>query len=194
MTRVLVGVAALAAVSGLAQGVVIHFDDLPTGSIVFNQYPEATFTTIGGQINIAHGFSNGGTSAPNILCTADAAGGVNCAFATFVDFTNPVNNLTFLAVEPNISGPAAQVNVFANNQPPVSVAINGLNGAGNVLVDLSAFTNVTRIELVPFGNNTVLDPGGNGLGWDNFSFDVVPSPAGVSLLGLGGLLAARRRR
>lgn len=194
-----IGIAALVAAAGIAHADSINFDDLAGGTMVTNQYSGVTFSSIAGQINMTHPFSNGGTSAPNILCTADANGGVNCLNPTFIDFASPVNGLSFLAVEPNGEGEVASINIyqngaFATNLPLIGLGSGGGFGAGNVPVDLSSFSNITRIELVGPGGTGQLDGPGNGIGWDNFSYTFVPAPATAMMIGLAGLGAARRRR
>lgn len=172
-----------------ASATIINFDDLPSNVVVTNQYPEATFSANPGETNRT--LSAGGTlgeSVPNFLCTYDSVGAINCALPTYIDFTNPVNGLTFTALALENNGLSAQVNVFENNAFSATVNINGI---GNVFVpitvNLGAFTNITRIELVG-----IIDPG--GIGWDDFSFTPVPSPAAATLLGLAGLSVAGRRR
>lgn len=191
MTPVAILVAACSV--SVSHAVVVGFDDLPNGSSVTTQYPDVTFSTLSGQFNMAYGFG-GATSASNILCTADVGGSVNCANPTYLDFTNPVNSLTFWAIEPNNSGPVAQFNIFTVGNAPVSVTLNGLGGAGNVLIDLSALSNVTRLEIVPAPGFSELDQGGGGIGWDDFSFTPVPAPSGLALVGIAGLMTSRRRR
>jgi MYXO-CTERM domain-containing protein len=191
--------AAIVAAGGVAAADVINFDDLMMGDVVTTQYAGVTFSTVAGQQNQVHAFSNGGTSLPNILCTADNAGGINCLYPTYLDFSTAVNGLTFLAVEPNGSGEVASVNifqsgVFSTNVPIIGLGSGGGFGAGNVLVDLSAYGNITRIELVGPGGAGLLDEAGNGIGWDDFSFTPVPTPGSAALLALGGLMAIRRRR
>ena len=184
---------AAACCASMSQAVVIGFDNLPGGSSVTTQYPDVTFSTIAGQENRAYGFS-GATSPTNILCTATIAGSVNCANPTYLDFTNPVNSLTFWAIEPNSGGPVAQFNIFTVGNSPASVILTGLSGSGNKFVDLSAYSNITRLEIVPAPGFSALDQSGNGIGWDDFSFTPVPAPSGLALVGLAGLMTSRRRR
>lgn len=192
-------IAALVALAGAAHADGINFDDLAAGTMVTTQYAGVTFSSIAGQVNMTHSFTNGGNSAPNILCSADAAGAVNCLNPTFIDFAQPVINLSFLAVEPNGEGEVASINIyqsgsFTTNLPLIGLGSGGEFGAGNVPVDLSAFSNITRIELVGPGGSGLLDGAGNGIGWDNFNYSFVPAPASLALLGLGGLIGGRRRR
>jgi hypothetical protein len=65
-------------------------------------------------------------------------------------------------------------------------------GVGNnEFVDLSAFSRVTRVEIVNIFNDFGTE---NGIGWDTFSFDVVPTPSSAALLSIGLLAGARPRR
>lgn len=192
-------IAALVAAASFARADVINFDNLATGTVVTTQYPGVTFSSIAGQHNETDAFSNGGNSVPNILCTYANGGGINCTHPTFIDFASPVGGLSFLAVEPNGEGEVASINVFQSgafttNIPLIGLGSGGGFGAGNKSIDLTAYPNVTRIELVGPGGSGLLDGPGNGIGWDNFEFTFVPAPSSVALLGLGGMVISRRRR
>ena len=63
----------------------------------------------------------------------------------------------------------------------------GLNFDTIHTVDLSLFSNVTRIEI-----ENIIDSG--GLAWDRFEFNVIPAPATLPLMGLVALARGRRRR
>jgi hypothetical protein len=185
--------------ASVASAIVVNFDDVPSGTIISNQYPEALFSFGAGVVGEALGF--GGVSPPNILCAAGPSGRL-CVDDIFVDFPQPVNNLTFLAVEPNEFGTVARVRVFTSGLFNSEVPIIGLAGSagtfvsGNRFMDLSAFTNVTRIEILSPVGLTEQDSayGGNGIGYDNFSFDVVPTPGVLALVGMGAVISAGRRR
>ena len=189
--------------TGSANAVVIDFDGLVGGTNVTNQFPEATFSAAPvGQVVRTIGFA-GDNSAPNAICTFGP--GFNCLNDIFIDFTNPVGNLTFRALADNNAGTVAMVDVFVNAVFNSSVNITGnanLNDA--IIVDLTAFTDVTRIEI-----NSVTDQ--FGLAYDDFMFDVVapgpgpgpapsapvPEPAsillfGTGIVGLGGMLRRRK--
>jgi hypothetical protein len=178
--------------AGSASAVVIDFDLLANGAVVTNQFPEATFSSTAGFVNRITAQSLG-SSLPNFICTGPAAGGIDCAHETIVDFTNAVGNLTFLEVGDNDAGVNALVDVFVNG---VFTATVGAVGDGNPnlpnLVDLSAFNNITRVRI-----HSISDLA--GLGWDDFTFTVgqqVPGPSTLLLLGSGlvGLVAVLRRR
>lgn len=177
-------VAGLSCAAAHASLVVINFDNLASGTIVTNQYPEATFSA-GLGVNTAFSFG-AAHSAPNIICTP------LCIEDTYIDFTNPVKNLTFWAIEANAAGHTADFNVFVNGAFAATVPFISAGGSlHNEFVDLWAFTNVTRLEIVNILNNPTSE---NGIGWDTFSFEVVPAPGAAALLALGGLVAVRRRR
>lgn len=180
--------AALGLASSAQALTVIDFDGF-TG-LVTNQYASATFSSIAGAANYSFAFATA-HSGPNILCTG-GANGIDCLSPTIIDFTNPVNALTFWAIEPNVAGPTAQFNVFENGS--YSATVNFISAGGspyNQLVDLSAFSNVTRLEIVSILNDPTNE---NGIGWDTFSFEVVPAPSSAVLLAIGGIAMGRRRR
>ena len=155
---------ALVVVGAEAQ-VLIDFDDLPDGTVVTNQYPNATFSSDSGFVNFAYGFA-GGPSAPNILCSGPDGGSVNCTAPTYIDFTPAVNGLTFQAVQVNDTGPQCQIVIFENGvQTAVVDVVGPIVPYGTI--DLSAYTNITRIELVD-----IVD--GAGIGWDDFMLTPVP--------------------
>ena len=139
---------------------VINFDALPDRTVVTNQYPEATFSSSAGYSNYTYDISGAGdifNSPPNILCTDSASTGtLDCVNDTHIDFTVPVNNLTFWAIEANYGGVAAEFNVFENGTFSQTVPLYGRDGPGNSFVDLGGFINVTRVEIV----NIIDDPTG----------------------------------
>lgn len=87
------------------------------------------------------------------------------------DFTSPVVGSTAAAVDGNVAG-----------------LVGGLGGTVSSLTwNVGDTLWVRWIENNDAGND-------HGLGIDNFSFSAVPAPGAAALLGLGGLMVARRRR
>ncbi|MGK7887633.1 MAG: PEP-CTERM sorting domain-containing protein [Crocosphaera sp.] len=174
--------------------VTINFDSLAAGTVVTNQFPEATFSSNSGFE--ARTFALAGTlntSVPNVLGVTDTSGSAAGTQDLFVDFTNPINNLTFNIGADNSVAPGL-VNVFTNGlfNSSVNLVADG-NAFTPELVDLSSFANVTRIEVV-----SITD--GDGIVYDDFSFDVadvaesVPEPGTVVALAmLGGSFLLRNR-
>jgi hypothetical protein len=111
-------------------------------------------------------------SPPNLLCTAGAGGGpVNCASDTILDFPVGVSNLTFRALGNNDGGTVATINVFtggSTGSPAGTIDVTGPGQNMPVDVDISEFSDVTRIEIT-----NIMDS--SGIGWDDIAFDV-PSP------------------
>lgn len=177
-----------------AQAALIDFENLAAGAQVTNQYAEATFSGPAPNVVFSQGRPLG-----NFIC------GTGCVTDTYVDFTNPVSNLTFWAIQMDATGKVAEFRVFVNNAlaatidlfgPGTNIGGTGPGGARDEFVDLSAFSGVTRLEIVNILNDSNRE---NGIGWDQFSFDVgdtVPEPGSLALLGLGlaGLGVGRRRR
>lgn len=177
---------------------IINFDNLSADIAVTNQYPEATFSSSPGNTNWTSA-QNLGSSLPNFICTGPISGGIDCAQPTYIDFTDPVDSLTFLGVGINDTGTVAQVRVFVNGNLASTVNVIGQgNGDVPVTVDLSFFQHVTRIEIV-----NITD--GGGIGWDDFSFEIgartsVPTMTEWGMIifmliaGLGAVYYIRKQR
>ena len=87
------------------------------------------------------------------------------------DWTSPIATATAAAVDGNAAG-----------------LVSGLGGTISSLTwDVGDTLWIRWIENNDAGND-------HGLAIDNFSFSAVPAPGAAALLGLGGLLVARRRR
>ena len=181
----------LAATTAAATGqTVINFDNLNNNDVVTNQYPGVTFSSSAGNQNYAINRPGSAHTAPNILCSGPI-GGLDCIQDTYIDFSTPVNNLTFWAIEANVVGVTAQFNVYENNAFSTTVDLHSSGGKGNMeFVDLTAFNNVTRVEIV----NILVAFDEQGIGWDTFRYYSVPAPGTLGAIAIGGLLAARRRR
>lgn len=173
--------------SMFAHGVLIDFEDRFSGEIIDTQYADVTFSSSAGNVNFANAFGPG-----IILGSGSPASGITFLEDTYLDFTSAVNNLQFDAVEPNFDGIDATFNIFHSGGMSTEFLV-GLNGPGNKHVDLSAYTDVTRLEIVDILDDPQLE---NGIGWDNFSFEVVPEPCTMLALaaGVAGLAARRRKK
>ncbi len=172
----------------------IDFDELEDGTVVTDQFPEATFDSIPGQENVT-------LTVPPItrgpfICTRTIGEDLNCANPTFVDFTDPVVELTLMGIGINGVGPVATINVFEDGVPAGSITVIGLGDQFTpVPIDLTGFSNVTRIELTEITDAA-------GIGWDDFCFDEaaeVPAASGPGLTFLVALILAasallRKRR
>jgi hypothetical protein len=160
--------------ASLPRGIVVHapiaidFDALATGVVVTNQYADATFSAPAGFANWTVAL-NAGTSQPNVIMTGPAGGGSDGLEDTYVDFPAPVASLTFRGVGIDGTGAVASVNVFVNGALTNTVSIEGVGDPTTpVRVDLTAFHNVTRIEI-----GGITDAG--GIAWDDFDFCLASS-------------------
>lgn len=174
----------LAAHAGQAATTVINFDNLANGTVVTNQYPTATFSSVAGE-DILTTAQNLGSSLPNFICTG-SGGIIDCVNDVFISFTNPVNGLHFVATGANNTGVIAQIDVTAASGNGVVDIIGAGDPNTPVAIDLTAFTGVSGISIVN-------DVDVSGLGFDDFTFDAggggVPEPASWALV-LAGLGAA----
>jgi hypothetical protein len=172
-----------------ARAVTIDFDSLTKGTVVTNQFPEATFSSSTGyRVEVLEYPADLGSSLPNIICTAPVGYTPDCDADVFVDFTLPVVDLSFLAVADNQSGVVGQVDVYESAAFSATVNLVGNSDISDpITIDLSSFSNVTRLHV-----HDVTDA--VGLGYDDFTFTVVPEPATSLLLavGLAGLALLRR--
>jgi hypothetical protein len=144
---------------GSGATVMINFDDLDPYTVVSSQYPEATFIPDGTEIWAYPDAGTYGSSPPNWIrpmmdcypCTEDLV----------VDFTSPVSNLSFVAVPTDNDYGGATIDVYEDGvlSATVNVDVDIYDGT---LVDLSAYSNVTRIHIRGVFNRLV---------YDNFSFD-----------------------
>jgi hypothetical protein len=107
------------------------------------------------------------SSAPNMICVGVLAGG-GCNQDLYVDFTKPVRKLKFVGVGVQDSGTVAVAHLFAG---ATELGQANITGQGTdtkpAVADLSAYTGVTRLEVV-----MVTDAA--GLEWDDFEFEVSP--------------------
>ncbi len=166
----------------------LDFEQLPTGDIAANQYPDATFSCqsgLGYEDDVVAG--DWGLSG-HFLCTDPPRDGAWYDHDLYVSFPHPVNNLSFLEECENsaFTTPIYTVNVFENYNtnwasPDATVPVYGHTtgeGPGSQTVNLSAYANVTAIGMV-----NIVDEW--GLWWDDFAFDVGPAILGATVSGTG---------
>lgn len=173
-----------------ASATVINFDDLGNGVEVTNQYAGVTFSSQAGS-RILTTAQSLGSSLPNFICSAVAS--INCVDDVYLDFANAVSGLSFVAVGDNNVGRNGDVRLFGGSTLLGTVGIVGDgNGFTPYLVDLSAFSGVTRIEIA-----NITDAA--GLGYDDFTFTVgggngVPEPATWAMMLFGFALVGNMMR
>jgi hypothetical protein len=179
--------------TGAAQAVVINFDALMEDEVVTNQFPEATFSSEAGFEVIVTNGRNFGNSQPFFVCTAPEENpNQTCTEDVFLNFTDPVNNLTFLALGDNNQGTVGVVDVFDMGGLAGTVNIIGNANANDpIFVDITGFADVTRIVIRDISDAA-------GLGYDDFTFEVqqASEPTALFLIGVGlvGIAARLRRR
>jgi len=150
------GVALGLLVAGAADATVISFDGLAPGTVVTDQFPPAVFSTL-------PGFDVERSSLEGTICAGDGMGAGSCTNPLFVDFTRPVQNLSLFALVDEMAG-LLSADVFSNGQR-LATQQAPLDGdpASADRIDLSAFADVTRVEL------RSSDPA--GVAYDLFVFD-----------------------
>jgi hypothetical protein len=151
-------------------GDVINFDNLTAGTIITNQYPQATFSGDPNYPNEAVASTD--ASQPNSIGAptpaSDGGDSVGNPYIhpLYVDFTDPVDDLQFLQMRDDSAAGVEieQVNVFQNGVRTATVPVYSTGAVFTPgVVNLSAYDDVTRIEIV-----NVTDPA--GLIYDNFQF------------------------
>lgn len=193
------GIAAGVAGASSALATTIDFDNVPTSTIITNQYAGVTFSTEPGEVL----YAVGGTpvSYPHYLCTGTLANGIDCVNDVYIDFASPVSNVSIWACEANEYGISATFFGYSGATLVGTQNLIGLGpspntfGYGNQYVDLSGLGAITRLEIRGPGGTGPIDDtnGGVGVAWDNLSYEKVPEPGALALLALGGALIFRRR-
>jgi hypothetical protein len=187
----LIALGAASVASPASAATVINFDNLGNGVQVTNQYAGVTFSSQAGS-QILTTAQNLGTSLPNFICSAVTS--INCVDDVYLDFATAVSGLSFIAVGDNNTGHNGDVRVYGGATLLGTVNIIGdSNGFTPYLVDLGAFSGITRIEIA-----NITDAA--GLGYDDFTFTVgggsgVPEPATWAMLLFGfGIVGGTMRR
>jgi hypothetical protein len=138
----------------------IAFDDVPQGTTIATQYPGVTFSTAKGETIRTEAFGSlCQTSEPNTL-QAGAAGVFDSPIT--LDFARPVSGLTFrIGCVQRTGSVIAKARLTRSGAPVVEVPIQGTGYS--MSVDLSTYSNVTRLEIVEISDDS-------GLAFDDFSF------------------------
>ncbi len=182
------------ALTPAAQAGTINFDDVPGGippvTLPANYgSPRATFSTeAGAQLLVFSGADVVGTSAPNNLTAGFDPANFPCNADLYVDFSPPARGLRFRIAADNSLGVIAGVRVFHDGG---AVALLDVVGNGNIadpiLMDLAAYQDVTRVEVVNITDEF-------GLSYDDFFIAPIPEPTSAALaLGMGVVVATAAR-
>ncbi|MBL8765247.1 MAG: hypothetical protein JNM07_13360 [Phycisphaerae bacterium] len=198
---------ALVAVAGAANAATINFEDRALNDVVSTQYSGlgVTFSS-GGLTGNFNTIFSGGTTWNGTAATAtnmqvhntDVGGGSNGTKVLH----------TFNGWLSETGDPVFTMN-FTNNVSTISMDFVGISAAASVIAAYNGSTlinfvkgnsspGIQRLTLVPSSATTkiIVVPGsfGDWQGVDNIDFTLVPAPGAAALLGLGGLVAGRRRR
>jgi hypothetical protein len=145
------------------QAVTINFDNVATGTNVTTQYSaHATFSSDPGCACQASSDAGLAASPPNYIFTFYTCP-TGATASVFVDFAKPVRGLSFKGIGVNDTGKVATINVVtAAGKQSLDMMGQG-NYAVPVKVDLSSFSDVTRLEIVHPNDF-------EGMGFDDFAF------------------------
>lgn len=193
ISAALICAASCTAHAGVFDTVTVDFDDQPGGippvetDGLFSSH--VTFSTDASNIlMIFSGAGFVGGSSPNTLTAAVSTAASVFDGDIYMDFTVPAQSVSLDILSDNDSGIIAQLNVMHSGGTTLMDIVGDGDFTTPIGMDLSAFSDVTRIEL--FGITDEF-----GLSIDNLVFNVpVPAPASVALLGMGSVLSLRRRR
>jgi hypothetical protein len=142
----------------------IGFDDLPTGTDVTNQYAvHATFSSDPGCACRASDDAGLAASPPNYVFTYYTCANGPTA-SVFVDFAKPVRKLSFKGIGVNDSTKVATLHIVTASGTQSVDMIGKGDYAVPVLVDLSQYDGVTRLEIVDVSD-------AYGMGFDDFAFE-----------------------
>ena len=120
----LVGIGAAAQ----AAPIVINFDTLANGAVITNQYAGlgVVFSSVAGSVNYVTEQPIYNGTKPKFLCTGPSGGGINCTAETIVDFSTPVDDLTFQGLGINdTSTQVARIDIFQNAIYSATIIIPG---------------------------------------------------------------------
>ena len=144
--------------------VTLHFDNLPSGTMVLDQYrPYATFSTLrfsGGYNNTYYGpnpfaYANNvapGGSYPNGLITTHPTATTPGNFNLYVDFLIPVNNLKFKLLNSVATYRLCYVDIYVDHNYYTTYQYFGNGTRSPILADLSSIPRVTGIVTYSVSN------------------------------------------
>lgn len=134
------------------------FDELPNNTIVNYQYSSYVSFSSENYFYPVHTYNYCGqfcttSTLPNFVTTLpDTSGVIN------LNFAQPVNNLSFYMVGVDNYGTIGRVDVYqSGNNSPQTVYLNGYYSYYPILVNLSNFSNVTRIRIYNITANVELN-------------------------------------
>lgn len=184
-------IASIVAVAGLAtfaNAQLIDFEGLGEGTPVDTQYAGlgVEFSTNIGTASISSYTSFFGS---DVLANATMGGAASDRALTLImEFSTPITDLEFDFNSAGDPGPAFPIRFYNAGGLSSSDSLASAGSSWTTDIMFGGLDSVTRVEI---------DSGG-GDGWlfgiDNMDFRQVPAPASLALLGMGGLVAARRRR
>lgn len=181
------GIIAAAGLASVANAQLIDFEGLGEGTPVDTQYAGlgVEFSTNRGTASIS---SFSGFFGSDVLANATDGGTLGDRALTLnMDFTTPITELEF---DFNSAGtPGADFEIrFFNSGGLVSTDILPQAGTAFVTdINFSGLANVTRVEIDSVSDSWIF-------GVDNMDYVQIPAPSSLALLGLGGMVAMRRRR
>jgi len=201
LTPILAAAAGLSLTTSSALATGVNFDIFPGGGVVPNntiigsQYASlgVLFSSTAPAGGPTAGFFTGeASSSPNFLIGFDPASGAGL-FPIRMDFTFAgVTSVSFNAI--SVGTGIFTATAYAADLFTVLDTVSFTNGPGAG----AGFGNVNPVTLNGAGIASVVtsitqtQPIADGYGLDDVTF--VPSPGAAALLGLGGLVATRRRR
>ena len=147
--------------------VLINFDELSDDIDVATVYPEVTFSSEEeGTALYAWDYASYSRSEPFTAYTARSGGGAGISTDLTFDFTDPVRALEFYSLGDQTNGKLGWVEVTMEDGSTAAVDLFGDGNAKTAeLCDLSAYDNVTRIELRDITDS-------NTVNLDDISFEV----------------------
>lgn len=146
-----------------ANPVVINFDNLPTGVAITNQYQQyVTFSSTSN--TVVTGYAYNSASWPNLLSRANGFG-INRFADLSVNFTQPVNNLSFKVIGIHNYSPVAVIDYYVNGTLNRTINLTGCGYYCDVTV-VPANLGINNITKVVIRN--IVDP--YGIDFDDFVF------------------------